>query len=283
MQRPARAGKGEMVFSGPELAFAFFTAFVILSVYGIVKTMSMQGLSLTPEKDKKDKKGGKDEKEEEEKKGVCLLIAHPDDETMFFVPTILALRRDKIDVRVLCMSNGSHDGLGKVREKELLKACAKLGVQEDHVTIVDDKRLQDGPNNNWEVSAISEHLLPFIDKHNIGALVTFDNYGISGHPNHIALHTAVAELRENKALDPAKVRVHRLQSVALFRKFSGPMCYLERRFLFVGLGKKTQTVFALDVALVYGCLWAHKSQAVWYRSLFVLFSRYTYMNVLKEF
>ena len=35
-----------------------------------------------------------------------LVIAHPDDETMFFTPTIHELRRQGCNVTVLCLSNG---------------------------------------------------------------------------------------------------------------------------------------------------------------------------------
>jgi N-acetylglucosaminylphosphatidylinositol deacetylase len=39
---------------------------------------------------------------------ICLLIAHPDDEAMFFAPTLLALTRPDTGnhVKILCLSNG---------------------------------------------------------------------------------------------------------------------------------------------------------------------------------
>ena len=37
---------------------------------------------------------------------VLLVVAHPDDETMFFSPTILSLRARSIPTFVLCLSNG---------------------------------------------------------------------------------------------------------------------------------------------------------------------------------
>lgn len=42
-------------------------------------------------------------------KRICLLIAHPDDEAMFFAPTVLALTHPSLGnhVRVLCLSCGS--------------------------------------------------------------------------------------------------------------------------------------------------------------------------------
>ena len=41
-------------------------------------------------------------------KRICLLIAHPDDEAMFFAPTILALTRPELGnhLKILCLSSG---------------------------------------------------------------------------------------------------------------------------------------------------------------------------------
>lgn len=41
-------------------------------------------------------------------KSILLLIAHPDDEAMFFAPTLLALTRPELGnhVKVLCLSSG---------------------------------------------------------------------------------------------------------------------------------------------------------------------------------
>ena len=78
---------------------------------------------------------------------VALVIAHPDDECMFFSPTLSRLSARKLaspgsssransrrlrGVRVkwtvLCLSNGNACGLGKVREKELFESCATFQV-----------------------------------------------------------------------------------------------------------------------------------------------------------
>jgi N-acetylglucosaminylphosphatidylinositol deacetylase len=53
-----------------------------------------------------------------EKRNILYVIAHPDDEAMFFVPSIIQLR-EKNDLYILCLSNGNFDGLGKTREKEM--------------------------------------------------------------------------------------------------------------------------------------------------------------------
>lgn len=43
-----------------------------------------------------------------EDKRICLLIAHPDDEAMFFAPTVLALTKPETGnhVKILCLSSG---------------------------------------------------------------------------------------------------------------------------------------------------------------------------------
>lgn len=47
-------------------------------------------------------------------KRICLLIAHPDDEAMFFSPTVLALTRPELGnhLKILCLSNGEFQEPG---------------------------------------------------------------------------------------------------------------------------------------------------------------------------
>jgi len=55
-------------------------------------------------------------------KNILYIIAHPDDEAMFFQPSIVTLR-DKNKLFLLCLSNGNAEGLGRIREKELERSC----------------------------------------------------------------------------------------------------------------------------------------------------------------
>ena len=52
---------------------------------------------------------------------ITLVIAHPDDECMFFYPTISRAKR----LHIICLSNGGYDGLGEQREKELQRAARR--------------------------------------------------------------------------------------------------------------------------------------------------------------
>lgn len=73
---------------------------------------------------------------------VCLLIAHPDDEAMFFAPTVLALTRPELGnhVKILCLSSGDAAGLGETRKRELVESGVRLGLRrgEDVYVVEDD-------------------------------------------------------------------------------------------------------------------------------------------------
>eukprot|EP01017_Pseudomicrothorax_dubius_P049779 TRINITY_DN9311_c0_g1_i1.p1 TRINITY_DN9311_c0_g1~~TRINITY_DN9311_c0_g1_i1.p1 ORF type:complete len:178 (+),score=35.56 TRINITY_DN9311_c0_g1_i1:64-597(+) len=126
---------------------------------------------------------------DEPRKNVLILIAHPDDETMFFIPTITSLKAD-YNLFLYCTTNGDYDGLGKVREKELEQVGKYLGFSDVH--ILGDPEIKDGPNEKWDLNRLEVKLKDYIAQKNIEGVLTFDNYGVSGHSNHGALyHLAV--------------------------------------------------------------------------------------------
>ena len=63
-------------------------------------------------------------------KRILLLIAHPDDEAMFFAPTLLALTRPELGnhVKILCLSSGpiSPPPLGDVHVTDVARWQAML-------------------------------------------------------------------------------------------------------------------------------------------------------------
>ncbi|KAH6689835.1 putative deacetylase LmbE-like domain-containing protein [Plectosphaerella plurivora] len=174
-------------------------------------------------------------------KRICLLIAHPDDEAMFFAPAVLALTRPETGnhVKILCLSSGNADGLGETRKKELVKSGMTLGLrQEDDVFVVDSPDFQDSMTLTWDPEKISALLCDAFAPHsrrpsspsaarptaNIDVLVTFDANGVSSHPNHISLHagarTFISNLLSGKPGHTSPVDLYTLTSVPFWRKYS---------------------------------------------------------------
>lgn len=75
-------------------------------------------------------------------KKILLVTAHPDDEAMFFAPTISALtsrpKSDGISLFHVCLSTGDADGLGETRKGELQKSLDLLGIGKRNRWIVDN-------------------------------------------------------------------------------------------------------------------------------------------------
>lgn len=132
----------------------------------------------------------KDNDQSKEKKEVLIIIAHPDDEIMFLTPTIKSLLIKKIKFRILCLSNGNFDGLGKIREEEFSKICKELKIED--YEIMNDERLQDNIRIKWDSEYIKQKLNDYLNKEDnygkIGTIITFDEKGVTSHPNHISCY-----------------------------------------------------------------------------------------------
>ena len=195
------------------------------------------------------------------------VIAHPDDESMFFVPTIRALiderRRRKhrhghggnensnYVVWIVCLTTGNYDGLGVVRRDELntvangthtILGCDKvvfLSNDENEYENDDQLRLpQDHPTKRWDKeyvsSKIEETVIQHVKKHveeeeeesekyeqqqeediqeeshrrRRVVLITFDEWGVSGHVNHRDTYYSVFNrIMKQMIVGPSKVSI----------------------------------------------------------------------------
>ncbi|EAA01152.4 AGAP001955-PB [Anopheles gambiae str. PEST] len=206
-----------------------------------------------------------------------LVTAHPDDEVMFFGPTILELRRRQCRVFVLCLSEGNHDRKGAVRRQELWDACESMGVRPEDITLVNATHLQDDPTAEWRAVTIANQLLRQLESLDAELLITFDKEGISGHPNHSAIYYATASLCLSGMI-PNNCKVLTLETVNLCRK------YLSIFDLPATLLLSTNWVILSWKArrAVQNAMRLHNSQMVWFRKLYIIFSRYMVINSLRE-
>ncbi|KAJ1840798.1 hypothetical protein LPJ57_010481, partial [Coemansia sp. RSA 486] len=111
-------------------------------------------------------------------KHVLFVTAHPDDECMFFSPTLAALsRRPDVTISLLCLSKGDYDGQGDVRKRELLKASVHFGLTPDSVIIVDDPHLPDNPKKAWNIALVAKTVEAVAAAGDVDAIFTFDHIG----------------------------------------------------------------------------------------------------------
>ena len=142
-------------------------------------------------------------------------------------------------------------------------------------------------------------------------LITFDKQGVSGHPNHIDVSKGVAyvggrvqplrrvgapvthdlltaarsmgpgafgtRLAAERLLQKGTVRVFELKTVSTMVKYLG--------FLYAWLVPMSDVpVFSTFRGFVQAreAMFAHQSQLVWFRRLYIMFSTYMSINLLRQ-
>ena len=201
---------------------------------------------------------------------VLLVTAHPDDEVMFFLPTLLQLRQQGREVYLLCLSKGREEGT--VREKELEHSCRGLGL---HGPLVGPFR--DGPDERWPAPLVAA----WVDKGvaaaggRVRAVLTFDAGGVSGHPNHAACSAGVRAWQQGPGGGGA---VLELRSAALWAgKYLGSLGAAATLLL----QSEPDACFYVPgqpLALWRRMRESYSSQLTWYRQLYALASRYAVIN-----
>ncbi|EDO50071.1 predicted protein [Nematostella vectensis] len=210
-------------------------------------------------------------------KKILFFTAHPDDECMFFAPSILNLSSVS-EVFLLCLTTGDYYGQGETRKKELLESCAVLGLSSDHVSIVQDRRLPDDPEVEWDLRLVQNLLQKHISTYDIDTVVTFDGYGISGHRNHIALYKSLNTLPNGPEGKGLHIPIYTLESVPLVRKY---ISFLDLPWSIFSRSNLSLPGFTwLYIISLQRAMATHYSQYVWFRRLYVVFSRYMVMNTL---
>jgi N-acetylglucosaminylphosphatidylinositol deacetylase len=201
------------------------------------------------------------------------VIAHPDDEVIFFRPTMSILQNEGKEVFILCLTEGDHDGLGIIRTEELYESAATFGIPRSHVEI---KKYRDGRQEVWDLEAVMRDIASFSHKYDIEAILTFDNYGVTGHVNHVSCYEAVRNLTSNsfESGKPEQIALS-LLSRSVFIKGLGPLS------VFLKDPSADYVWTSENVTKSWRHMRVHESQFVWYRKLLILFSRYSYVNAYK--
>jgi N-acetylglucosamine malate deacetylase 2 len=128
--------------------------------------------------------------------GLAAVFAHPDDES-FGCAGALALAHDAGRVtRLLVATRGeaglpegadANESFGDVRERELVTAAQTIGL--DEVTILEgyaDGGLADAP-----FAQLVDDVAIWLEARRPDAVITFGSHGVTGHPDHIVIGSAV--------------------------------------------------------------------------------------------
>ena len=218
---------------------------------------------------------------------ILFIIAHPDDECMFFGPSLNLVVRQLCpsNVHVLCLTNGNYYGQGVVREKELVESCSLFGLKRGNIRILNDPYFQDG-DAQWDERRVLAEVIDSIAEWDISTIITFDHWGISGHPNHRAIYHVISGNKDILNVRGRKILCCFLESVNIFRKYIS-ICDLFCSILhcltakFMRENKKLVfSGFLSDVNITRNAMKRHKSQLIWFRKIYVIFSRYMVINTL---
>lgn len=120
-----------------------------------------------------------------------------------------------------------------------------------------------------------------ITSHCIDMIITFDNYGVSGHCNHQDVHYGVRKLLYDTL--QRDIEVWELVSNNILRKYSGPVdIWLSMFWPMLHSNETMQCLVNEHPRRSFLAMAQHSSQWVWFRKLFVALSSYTYMNTLRR-
>lgn len=215
---------------------------------------------------------------------IYFITAHPDDESMFFNPTLIELAKPEYQnsIELYCFSNGDYDGIGHVREKELSRVAAMFGIDKVHIG-----NYKDG--EDWDsssmVNTLRREVRPFslFNPSKKVHLITFDNYGVSGHKNHISVNEAVRKFIKSKPY----FNGWELVSESILVKYSSTILTNAKLILrvlapSVSLENEVSIVSSLhDWFLSMATMTTgHYSQMVYFRWLWLFFSNYIQSNTL---
>ena len=231
---------------------------------------------------------------------LLLVVAHPDDECLFFAPTLRVLRRQhRANLSLLVFSRGNHQGLGETRAMELRGSCGVLEIPTERCISLDIAGIQDNPKDWWSENTLIPIIEEHVQKWSIDVMVSFDRDGISGHINHRAVGSAVRSVFRWKNQTRIKM-AYELRSVSILRKYSSLMdsylicvSFMPRliRALLSNLApsnlisspdrSRMLLINTPNDYLISRTAFArHRTQFSWDRYLYLIASRYMFVNEL---
>ncbi|OAG32499.1 N-acetylglucosaminylphosphatidylinositol deacetylase [Nematocida sp. ERTm5] len=198
-----------------------------------------------------------------------MIIAHPDDESMFFGPFLTDVLRKKGDISVVVCTGGEKGGKKKVRKQEMEYLCVSHGMSLFLLDYPDGRlRETDKLMNNLEIIYKST---------NSTSIITFDSSGVSSHADHIACNK-ISVLLAKKVKTK---HLYALESLGVLEKYFLPVFTLFN-LIFMRKSGILVTNSLYERIKNRRRMFCHKSQLLWYRYLYIIFSSYMDFTVLED-
>jgi LmbE family N-acetylglucosaminyl deacetylase len=137
---------------------------------------------------------------------ILAVFAHPDDESFLVGGTLAHYAGSGVEVKLLCLTQGESGynaqmneqerlSLPRVRQAELARSCEVLGAQLLPMLDFPDGRLR-------EVSTLklAQPIAQAIRQQQPDIVLTFGRDGLTGHPDHVAIHRATSFAFQNAAM-----------------------------------------------------------------------------------
>lgn len=163
--------------------------------------------------------------------------------------------------------------------------------------------LPDDPTVAWKPQLIAKQILKQVHTLDIDTVITYDRDGVSHHANHSAIFYASISLYVTNLLQDGKncfpqtkivsfnilinwkllvffpgCRLFTLDSVNVCRKYT----FLFDLLLSMTLSNTWCILNWTDFRRVQKAMHEHRTQMVWFRRLYIIFSRYMIINTLRE-
>lgn len=138
---------------------------------------------------------------------LLVILPHPDDESFPMGGTLAKYAANHTHVMLVCATRGeagiedaSPEEAGKIREAELRRATAELGL--DDLRFLD---YRDGTLAQADPEELIHHLSSLMREIRPSAVLTFGPDGISGHPDHVTLSVRVTQAFDRAALPTSRL------------------------------------------------------------------------------
>ncbi len=137
------------------------------------------------------------------KKNMLVVLAHPDDESFPIGGTLAKYAAEGVRIVLATATRGEKGIKGltgkqtaKIREKELKTAARYLGIS--RLIFLD---YMDGEVAQVDRGSAIEKVKRLMREEQPDAVITFGADGISGHPDHVAIHELTTEALDQSLLD----------------------------------------------------------------------------------